>query len=471
MSAANGYSANGPSDSPHRRARPAASSDRSPFSHSAYQWSSMRQPVGRRQRPLGRLVLDRPRRTEVVGRAHAQHTDRDVSDAPRDGRERRRLSARGTRSRRRRRRRPPPSATRPRTRGRRLQHAGHRLPQVLVVGQAVETRPQVMLPMPVELLDQLVLPVDRRIGGRVHGGDGTQQRGPFRSWFARQWCRCRRPPDDCWQCWPRCRPDRRGRVRSWRAHLDVTVRTVRRDIDRLRQLGYPIDSDTGVAGGYRLGVGGAAVPPLMLDTDEAFALAVWVRAGAPTRAPPTTTVPTTSRAPASARPPGERSTSSSTCCRHASASRSSCRRPSSACNHRSTTSTAPRCRRSVLPAADTTSSRSPIATATDGSPNAGCTRIVSSASVVVGTWSPATRGFPNGARGASIGSVAVALSGHRFELTDPPDAVEVVQRAISTSPYRHQARVELHAPAAARSPSSCRHRSASSRRSTTRRRC
>jgi biotin operon repressor len=46
-------------------------------------------------------------------------------------------------------------------------------------------------------------------------------------------------------------------------HLGVTVRTVRRDIDRLRQLGYPIDSDTGLTGCYRLGVGGAAgaVPP------------------------------------------------------------------------------------------------------------------------------------------------------------------------------------------------------------------
>ncbi len=38
--------------------------------------------------------------------------------------------------------------------------------------------------------------------------------------------------------------------------LDVTVRTVRRDIDRLRQLGYQVDSDPGATGGYRLGVGG-----------------------------------------------------------------------------------------------------------------------------------------------------------------------------------------------------------------------
>lgn len=61
------------------------------------------------------------------------------------------------------------------------------------------------------------------------------------------------------------------------AHLSVTVRTIRRDIDRLRALGYAIDSDTGAAGGYRLGVGGSAAPPLMLEADEAVAIAVSLR--------------------------------------------------------------------------------------------------------------------------------------------------------------------------------------------------
>jgi len=60
--------------------------------------------------------------------------------------------------------------------------------------------------------------------------------------------------------------------------MGVTVRTVRRDVDRLRSLGYPIEAELGAAGGYHLGVGGAAVPPLMLATEEAFALAVCVRA-------------------------------------------------------------------------------------------------------------------------------------------------------------------------------------------------
>jgi predicted DNA-binding transcriptional regulator YafY len=55
--------------------------------------------------------------------------------------------------------------------------------------------------------------------------------------------------------------------------LGVGLRTVRRDIDRLRDLGYPVDATPGAAGGYRLGVG-AALPPLLLDDDEAVAVAI-----------------------------------------------------------------------------------------------------------------------------------------------------------------------------------------------------
>ncbi|MEV4754840.1 YafY family protein [Micromonospora sp. NPDC049559] len=61
--------------------------------------------------------------------------------------------------------------------------------------------------------------------------------------------------------------------------LGVTTRTVRRDVDRLRDLGYPVESATGTTGGYRLGVG-AALPPLLLDDDEAVAVAVGLRAAA-----------------------------------------------------------------------------------------------------------------------------------------------------------------------------------------------
>lgn len=55
--------------------------------------------------------------------------------------------------------------------------------------------------------------------------------------------------------------------------LEVDVRTLRRDVDRLRDLGYAVDSSAGVGGGYRLGRG-STTPPLLLDDDEAVAVAV-----------------------------------------------------------------------------------------------------------------------------------------------------------------------------------------------------
>jgi len=61
--------------------------------------------------------------------------------------------------------------------------------------------------------------------------------------------------------------------------LEVTARTLRRDVDRLRSLGYPVNSTSGVAGGYQLAAG-ATLPPLLLDDDEAVAVAVGLRTAA-----------------------------------------------------------------------------------------------------------------------------------------------------------------------------------------------
>jgi predicted DNA-binding transcriptional regulator YafY len=58
--------------------------------------------------------------------------------------------------------------------------------------------------------------------------------------------------------------------------LEVTTRTLRRDVTRLRDLGYPIASTTGRYGGYELGAGGR-LPPLLLDDDEAIAVSVALR--------------------------------------------------------------------------------------------------------------------------------------------------------------------------------------------------
>jgi predicted DNA-binding transcriptional regulator YafY len=67
------------------------------------------------------------------------------------------------------------------------------------------------------------------------------------------------------------RPDWTGRELAER--LEVTGRTVRNDVERLRRLGYPVQASPGVGGGYRLGAG-AALPPLLLDDEEAVAVAV-----------------------------------------------------------------------------------------------------------------------------------------------------------------------------------------------------
>ncbi|MDT0442269.1 helix-turn-helix transcriptional regulator [Streptomyces johnsoniae] len=61
--------------------------------------------------------------------------------------------------------------------------------------------------------------------------------------------------------------------------LGVSPRTVRRDVDRLRELGYPVEATKGAAGGYRMAAG-AAMPPLLLDDEEAVAIAVGLRTAA-----------------------------------------------------------------------------------------------------------------------------------------------------------------------------------------------
>ena len=61
--------------------------------------------------------------------------------------------------------------------------------------------------------------------------------------------------------------------------LEVSIRTVRRDVERLRELGYPVQATRGMDGGYQLAPG-AALPPLVLDDEEAVALAVGLQTAA-----------------------------------------------------------------------------------------------------------------------------------------------------------------------------------------------
>ncbi len=72
--------------------------------------------------------------------------------------------------------------------------------------------------------------------------------------------------------------------RSWtgrelRERLGVSARTLRRDVDRLRELGYEVSSRPGIDGGYQLAAGGR-LPPLLLDDEEAVAMAVGLRLAA-----------------------------------------------------------------------------------------------------------------------------------------------------------------------------------------------
>jgi predicted DNA-binding transcriptional regulator YafY len=63
------------------------------------------------------------------------------------------------------------------------------------------------------------------------------------------------------------------------ARLETSARTLRRDVDRLRELGYAVDATPGPTGGYRLATG-AHLPPLLLDDEEAVAIAVGLRLAA-----------------------------------------------------------------------------------------------------------------------------------------------------------------------------------------------
>lgn len=74
------------------------------------------------------------------------------------------------------------------------------------------------------------------------------------------------------------------RPRSWSAteladRLEASPRTIRRDVERLRDLGYPVEATMGATGGYRL-VAGGSMPPLVLDDDEAVAMVVGLRTAA-----------------------------------------------------------------------------------------------------------------------------------------------------------------------------------------------
>lgn len=220
------------------------------------------------------------------------------------------------------------------------------------------------------------------------------------------------------------------------ARLGVTLRTVRRDVDRLRRLGYPVDATPGPDGGYRLGPGGA-LPPLLLDDDEAVAVAVGLRAATagsvigiedaavaalrkleqvlPARLRPrvgalsAVTVPLSGQ---SAAVEGDVLVAIAQACQGSE-----------------------RLRFGYRDRADRSSERTvePY-------------RLVSTGR----RWYLVARDVRRDAwRTFRVDRMReVECTGHRFVLEDPPDARTLVAEGLSTAAYRHRAKVLLHAPAA-----------------------
>jgi predicted DNA-binding transcriptional regulator YafY len=223
-------------------------------------------------------------------------------------------------------------------------------------------------------------------------------------------------------------------------HLGVTVRTVRRDVERLRELGYAVDADTGRVGGYRLARGGRHVPPLILDEEEALVLAACLRAASgsvqvgsaitterillrlqqllPARAG--NEVATLSAATTRLRRPGEDSEIVAPAIL-------------------GTVSRA--CRECLLVEIRYRDARGHVSER----------RLEPLGIVSAGRrWYLAARDDRRGDwRTFRLDRVLEARApGHRFVRHDTPDPVSIVQRAITTAPYVHQADIELDAPLA-----------------------
>jgi predicted DNA-binding transcriptional regulator YafY len=219
--------------------------------------------------------------------------------------------------------------------------------------------------------------------------------------------------------------------------LEATARTIRRDVERLRDLGYAIESQPGTVGGYRLGRGGTVVPPLMLDEEEAVAVAVCLRAAAggsvtgvedaagrvlarleqmlPTRLRPQ--VAALSATTARIRSSGEE------------VHRDMLVTVSRACRER-----------------DELSLRYRDARGRESERRVEPFRIVNAGR----RWYLAARDVGRREwRTFRMDRISCAIAtGHRFELVDPPDAVALVHDAITTAPYSYQARIEFAAPLA-----------------------
>ncbi|HEX6257302.1 MAG TPA: WYL domain-containing protein [Euzebyales bacterium] len=217
--------------------------------------------------------------------------------------------------------------------------------------------------------------------------------------------------------------------------LDVTERTVRRDIGRLRDLAYPVESVRGPSGGYRLGRGGR-LPPLLLDEEEAVAVAVCLRAGAAGTVTGVEEAATRALAKLEQTLPAHL--------------RSRARAVDDA------TVTLPR--RSGTPVASdllvtlAQACRTPEQVRFDYRTHDGVRsrRLVEPYRLVHSGWRWYLVGHDvdrEAWRTLRVDRIThVVTTGRRFTRGGEPDAAAMVSRAVSTAPYRWTARVRLHAP-------------------------
>jgi len=217
--------------------------------------------------------------------------------------------------------------------------------------------------------------------------------------------------------------------------LGVTVRTLRRDVQRLRDLDYPVHSVPGVAGGYRLG-SGRALPPLLLDDDEAIAVVVSLRSAA------SHTVAGVSEASVSALAKLDQVLPARLRERTAALQQATLALtgPGPVVDPDQLAALAAACRRHQrvrLSYRNRSGSDSERVVEPHRLVSTGYRWYLMAFDVERGDW----RTF----RVDRI--IASAEAGSRFVPREPPDPAAFVARAVTSAPYRYQARVLVHAPA------------------------
>jgi predicted DNA-binding transcriptional regulator YafY len=218
--------------------------------------------------------------------------------------------------------------------------------------------------------------------------------------------------------------------------LGVTPRTLRRDVQRLRDLDYPVHSVPGVAGGYRLG-SGAALPPLQLDDEEAIAVVVSLRSST------SHTVTGLAEASVSALAKLDQVLPVRLSARTAALAEATVALtgPTPAIDPALLTALASACR-----------GHQRIRMRYRDYAGAESVRMVEPHRLVTGAYRWYLMAFDAGRddwRTFRVDRISEPQPAGRFVPRDPPDPASFVGAGITTAPYRYQARILLHAPAQA----------------------